>query len=285
MNLLRSTQLIATAFAFSFLAACSDSGGGPGVPQDAATINVDNALVIASDALATTDDGIDDYFPKSGTQVKGGVINIKSQISKYTELAISKTDTAAGVTETFDCWVSGQIIISISGSATSGSITMDFNNCNDGLGDIVDGVITFSGSIDGAFELETATFTGNLSVTDIATQVTIELIGMNFRDTFYVAGVNVGDYTSYANYAISGIPFIGGYLFETLTTIEGTSTYDSFWNAYIPDFPTAGQVRISGSNGTKLLITFNSNQTVTIELDDGTGGGYVFFGTYTWAQL
>lgn len=269
MNLLRSTQLISTAFAFSFLAACSDSGGGPGLPADAVVITDQNAVTIAGEAIDTTGDGPENYFIndyKSGSQTQSSVFKINSLVDKYRNLATSKGEVVAGITQTFQCFVSGQVTVDLSESTTSFYVSYNFTNCNDGYGDIVDGYMTVSLSSDGNFEHVDANMTAGISVTDIATQNIIQLTGMDLRaTTVLVSGSygTAGDWTNYANYAVSGLPFIGGFLVETPVTIEGNYNF-SF-------YPTAGQIRITGANGTRLLITFNANTTVTVELDNGSG--------------
>lgn len=283
MNLLRSTQLISTAFAFSFLAACSDSGGGPGLPQDAVEITTTNAVTITGEAIDAANAGPENYFTndfKSGSQTQNSIFKVKALVDKYHEIATSKGEIVAGVTQTYDCWVSGQVTLNLSESTTSFSLSYNFTNCNDGFGEIVDGAMTLGLAADGNFEHIEATMTANISVTDVITQNTIQLTGLNFRATEVAITGNygiAGDWTNYVNYAVSGLSSIGGgFLVETPVLIEG-NYYQSF-------YPLTGQIRISGAGGTRLLITFNSNQTVTIELDNGSGT-YVIVGIYNTSQF
>jgi hypothetical protein len=147
------------------------------------------------------------------------------------------TETADGTSES----VSGEIV---------------FSNCDLG-GLLLDGNFPYEVSSNGAtgdFDLQ---FGGTLAFS--AGMETITLV-LNFTES----GNDAGDFTLNPSFSLDGIPGVG-YLVTTVQTLTGNFN------------PTvelkSGELNVEGADNTRLCMTVTNINEVTVEFDDGLGGG------------
>ena len=162
-----------------------------------------------------------------------------------------------GIEETIPCSGGGEITINSTDTETSSSGTAVINNC-------IEGGITLNGSL-------TFNFTWNLETYAYSDSIQGNLSGNLGEQTFSLNGLNLqetgnelsGDY-SINTYTYSVDSSVGGgFLVELLAAIVG--------NDFDGQCPVSGTILVTGANNTQAKATINSDGTVTVEYNDGSG--------------
>ena len=314
----------------SLLFAGCSSGGGGGVtgpvvvPGPTVSITSTNAAEVAKVSYDTALDS-GEFADLSGTGLfisgtSGGFSKLDGAIAASAKVGNSGESQVPIPALTTECevigdvTVSGQIADPITPTLTAGDFfVIDYNNCDDGFGDVTDGLVrmevdAFTGVLaDEAFDL-TATFTlGNLQIrtgqdvmtSDGAVSATIdttnalslftgvsgELMTLDRnqsseRLTEFASSMNVDisqqvpTYTRSASGTLDSTQLAGVVRYSTPVVFQGLGN----------DFPNAGEFLVQGAASSLRLIAEN-NTDVRIELDtDGDGNVDETIET-TWAEL
>ncbi len=258
------------------LSGCSSSNSGGGstasVPANAITISADNAeatiassvqsldqvdLALAADATPTLGllDALDLAQPLIDTA-------LTTQLNSGVDIV-----TAADANFTINCDVSGTFSIvghnDITPPTTTSTGTFTANNCNDGLGFVINSNFTFSSfsnDVTGAYD-DTAAGDITISFTNAQDTSLISFLGLDFAETGNDLTPGAETYTvSRATFAvdftINGVSQ-NGFLVQLLAPIvESSGGEDSC--------PESGTILITGANGTTAEGTYNGDGTMTI---------------------
>lgn len=263
------SKLSIASLLFSILAifGCSssdDSGAAlPAVPSGAVTITDANAKLAIQNAISggTT---LINVLPV------GVAVEQAPSARDIIDLVIDKTKTLQGsllqniptgvlIDPPIQCSGGGTITGDATESETSASGTITFNNCIES-GITINGTITFSASrnlVTGAWSL---TINGNLSGTQSVETVTLSGLSYNETGNDFTGEFSLNTYTLAIDFT-SG----GGYLVQLLAAIVGNEL------EVCPATPRSGIIQVTGANNTRAKGTINSDGTVTIEFDDGSG--------------
>ena len=307
------------------IAGCSSGGSDDSVssPELTLAITPDNAMEVASiswdAALESVEfsDLTDTGLFIGGTS--GGVSKLNNAIAMSAK-SNGGSSQAPIPEETIPCEVAGDVTVSgqiadpITPTLTGGDFfEMDFNNCNDGLGDVIDGLMrmdvdAFNGDLSGAMFDMTVTLTlDTFQVTsgeDVITShgdVTATIDTMNLQSVFTgISGNSMridsnSSSESLTNFASSlnvdgtvqpslNARSAAGTLASTqLVGAIRYSTPETFENLG-EDFPNSGQFLVEGAGSSMRLIAVD-NVEVRIEIDsdgDGTVDATILT---TWAEL
>jgi len=255
---------------FVAISACGGSGGGgggggddfptPTLPAGAVKIDATNAEAIANSALDFT--GILLGFaaktegPPSIPQV------IKLVTDQVTKRNRNLGSNVAGKTEdvsAFFC-VTGTATDTFDETANSVSGEIKFSDCDIGFGIILNGTFPYEGSWNDATLDYNFHYGGTLAFNDgIVPPITIVL---NFTEA---GNDGTGDLSLTPSFSLDGIPG-GGYLVTTVLPLLG-----NFFSGLF----TSGELNVGGADNTQLCMTVTAINMMTIELDDGLGGGCV----------
>ncbi|MFT5665225.1 MAG: hypothetical protein ACI9JR_002632 [Gammaproteobacteria bacterium] len=176
--------------------------------------------------------------------------------------------------------INGSVTISgsgdLNGSAFSGSFVFSqFSISGSGVPQTINlnGTLAFSWSIVAA--IETGTVSGNYSVTVGSNSITVSGLSIS-----YTSNLSTGENTETVSYTITSSA-IGGTV--TVATIQPFLSLDS------EPYPRAGQLLITGANGSKLRFTvLGSGQPsgqVRIEVDSDGDDVYEDSSEISWATL
>ena len=269
---------IVVSFIIVALSACGGGGGGggsgsngvnfptPTLPADAVEIDNDNAPGIAISALTFTTilSDLSEFALKTE-----GPPSIPQVIKLVTDQAFKRNRNSGSVAarETDDLSASfcdsGKATDSY--TETDNSITGEFklSDCDVGGGMVVNGSLPYEGSSNDATLDYDFQFGGSLTFRFGADIITVVL---NFSDS---GNDGTGDFSLTQSFSLAGLPD-GGFLVTTVKPIKGNSFSDEI---------TSGELRVRGADNTQLCMTVTAINRVTVELDDGSGGGCVPLGT------
>ena len=258
------------------LTGCGGGGGGPSyptpsLPADAVVFDGNNSTEFANRALS--DSG---YVGTSAKQeqvqysVKAALDMVADQM--YSTQQSAPIATGATETITIECLdisvpgSSGNIVFTVSGSGSSGTGSISFNNCSfDGI-ITVDGIISFDGTADNAgnFNFNGG---GTITITDATDplDVTSVTMVMNFNES---GNDFDGTFASSFSFSISGLPG-SGYLAQTTQPLVGDFT--GVWD---------GEITVYGGSGTSIRIDITGLNTANVYLNEGSGEVYhdtIFF--------
>lgn len=313
------------------LAGCSSSGSDAPVASPDLTVSItsNNAMEVAKVSWATALESVE-FSDLSGTGLfiggtSGGVSKLddaivmssklqggQSQIDSQSKVPIpaetSPCDVAGDVT------VSGQIADPVTPTLTAGDyFEIDFNNCDNGLGDVTDGLMrmdidAFSGDL--STELFDMTVTLTLNTFQVTTgqdvitshgDVTATIDTLNLPSLFtaisgnsmrvdtnsssealtnFASSLNADGTVDPALYArtargtLDSTELTGVIRYSTPETFEGVDG----------DFPNSGQFLVEGDRSSLRLVAVN-NIEVRIELDSDGDGNVDETILTTWAEL
>ncbi len=322
----KAVIMIASSLLF---AGCS-SGGGGGVtgpvvvPGPTVSITSNNAVEIAKVSYDTSLDS-GEFADLSGTGLfisgtPGGFSKLDGAIaasaklgnSGQSQVPIPALTTACEVTG--DVTVSGQIADPITPTLTAGDFfEIDYNNCNDGFGDVTDGLMrmdvdAFTGVLaNEVFDL-TATFTldtlqiivGQDAVTsDGVVTATIDttnalslftgISGQTMMLDSNLSSEHLTEFASSLNVDVS--QQVPTYMRSSSGTLDSTQlsgvvrystpvTFQGLGN----DFPNGGEFLVQGAASSLRLIAVN-NTDVRIDIDSDDDGNVDQMIETTWAAL
>lgn len=314
------------ATTLSLLAACGGGGGGGTSvvsPDLTLTIDSNNAMLVAQvsyeSALASGGLGSLSGNGVFISNAPGGAAKLGNAVSGAPKdgngslsvpIPAETTPCASSGTVT----VSGDIADPITPTLSPGDFfVVDYNVCDDGLGDVTDGAMrldidSFSGDfLSELFEMTvTLTLTG-LQVTtgqDVFSSHGDATVSLNTLDSPFVSTSLRGNSMridanaaseSLTNYA-SAITVDGG-LVPAPFTMSASGTLDStqlpgiisystpvIFSGLGADYPSAGEFLVTGTNSSVRLIAVD-NVNVTLELDTNGDGDVDETIQTTWAEL
>jgi len=255
-----------------FLFGCIGGGGGgdgdddvefptPTLPAGARTIDAMNAEETADAAVLfiqvfASFVGLKTEAPPSIPQAIKLVIDQIARKNRNARLVIAgKTED---VSADFGC-LTGTVILNYDENANSESGKFTFSDCDfEGSGIFVNGTLPYEASWnDNTLDYRTQ-FGGTLTFDDTVDLITIVL---NFIET---GNDGTGDFAITPNFSLDGIPG-GGFLVTTAPPFMG----DIFVGV------TSGESIVEGANNTRLCILVTATNELTVDFDDGLGGGCV----------
>jgi hypothetical protein len=250
-----------------YLFGCGGSGGGdddvtfptPTLPADATKIDATNAEAIANSALDFT--GILLGFAAKTE----GPPSIPQVIQRVTEQFVKKRPGSgfeiAGKTDdisSFFC-VTGTATDTYEEDANSVSGQVKFSDCDIGFGIILNGTLPYESSWNDTTLDYTYHYGGTLTFDDGIEFITVV---SNFVES---GNDGNGNFSLTPNFSLAGIPG-GSYLLTTVQALSG--------NFFTNEF-TSGELNVEGADNTQLCMNITAINTVTVEFDDGLGGGCV----------
>jgi hypothetical protein len=322
-----------TLFTSLFLiAGCGGGGGGGGgvtgpvaSPGPTVAITSNNAMDVALVSYSVALDS-SEFADLSGTGLfiggtSGGSSKLDGAIAESAKLGGNGNQSQVPIpAQTQACEVAGDVTISgeiadpITPTLTAGDFfEIDYNNCNDGLGDVTDGLMrmdvdAFTGDLTSeAFDLtatltmellqvtagqDTVTSDGDVTATIDTTNPLSLFTGISGQsmtlDTNQSAEVMTNFTSSMTVDASQQIPTYMRSSSGTLdsTQLSGVIRYSTpvTFQGLGSDFPNAGEFLVQGAASSLRLIAEN-NTDVSIEIDtDGDGNVDQTIQT-TWAEL
>ena len=267
-----------TALLF-FLAGCGGGGGSgssdssdssdsssvefpiPTLPAGAAKIeDPGNAANTAYSALLFSN-----LFSQFVLKTEGSPSSIPQVIKLVTDQVIKRNRNPESVAarETDDL----STLFCDSGTATdtytenTNSITgqLTFSDCVIGGGLVINGSYPYEGSFNGATLDFNIHLGGSLIFSDGVNSITSVL---NLTES---GNDGTGDFSLTQSFSLEGIPG-GGYLVTTVLPLLG--------NSFSVEV-TSGELSVQGADNTQLCLTVTAINLVTVEFDDGLGGGCV----------
>ena len=316
--------LVATSLSACGGDAFTEGGGNNNQPPPAngVTITSDNAMQVTSTATGAALSGVEaDGFTGVLGAGGGGGGATKPQPMKTASVVAKGTIDDGAISNvpipptTTPCAVSGST--TISGDLadpltyTAGdTINVDSDNCDDGIGEVVDGLIEMTiTSFDGDIFTESFLLGIDLVVTDFS--VTIEgvtevangdigsladtrqaptLTSSVFGDLFQV--VSNGQTESLSDFRTDLVENGNTWTNDSFGTINSTELAGSVdyttttpFSGVLGEYPNAGVLVVTGANNASLTLTTIDNVSVQIEADyDGNGSIDETIMT-TWAEL
>lgn len=320
--------MIASSLLF---AGCGGGGGGGGVvppvtsPGPTVAITSNNAVEVAKVSYDTALES-GEFADLSGTglfisSTPGSFSKLDSAIAASAKIGGSSSESQVPIppqttacADSGDVTVSGEIADPITPTLTVGDFfEIDYNNCDDGFGDVTDGLVrmdveAFTGALaNEAFDL-TATFTlGNLQIrtgqdvltSDGAVSATIDTTNAlsvftgisgqlmtldrnqsseqmtNFTSSMTVdVSQQVATYIRSASGTLDSSELSGVIEYSTPVNFQGLGI----------DFPNAGEFLVQGAASSLRLIAVN-NVDVRIEIDTNGDGSVDETIVTTWAEL
>jgi hypothetical protein len=252
------------------ISACGGSGSGggdddvvfptPTLPAGAVKIDATNAEAIANSALDFTGILLGFAAKTEGSPSIPQVIKlVTDQVTKRNR---NLGSNVAGKTEdvsAFFC-VTGTATDTFDETANSVSGEIKFSDCDIGFGIILNGTFPYEGSWNDATLDYNFHYGGTLTFDDgIVPPITIVL---NFTES---GNDGTGDLSLTPSFSLDGIPG-GGYLVTTVLPLLG-----NFFSGLF----TSGELNVGGADNTQLCMTVTAINMMTVELDDGLGGGCV----------
>ena len=168
---------------------------------------------------------------------------------------------AAGKTEDVSALfcVTGTATNTFTENANSATGEFKFSDCDFGGGVVVNGTFPYEGSSNDTTLDYNFHFGGSLTFDVGIERITIVL---NFTES---GNDGTGNFSLTPSFSLDGMPD-GGYLVTTVQPLLGN---------FFSDELTSGELSVEGADNTKLCMTVTSINTVTVEFDDGLGGGCV----------
>ncbi len=318
-----ATRLTASALAFSTvaLAACGGGGGAELTPPQGATpltITAQNgrSATIAAWQSANGSAGLADLLSNSGFVSTG---QLKPSILPTADIGNIVNKIPFGPT-TLPCQVSGSLTVSgdladpITPTLTVGDvINVDADNCDDGLGEVIDGQLGFSvGAFEGDLLSGLYNLTMSMSLTDFSVQTSGETLTSSGDASVMLNTLSAPSVS--AQVSGNSLSTQSGSVSETLTgflsaqtadagqtpapyTLSSSGTLDSSQLAgavsfstpvtfmgFDSDHPQSGELLVSGDSSSARLIALDA-VNVRVEIDtDGDGTVDEVIDT-TWAEL
>ncbi len=255
---------------FLYLSGCGGGGGGggggddpdfptPTLPVGATKIDATNAEAIANSALDFTSILLGFAAKTEGPPSIPQVIKlVTDQVTKRNRNLGSKV---AGKTEDISAFfcVTGTAIDTFDENANSVSGEIRFSNCDIGLGIILNGTFPYEGSWNDTTLDYSFHYGGTLIFNFVPDIVTVVL---NFIES---GNDGTGNLSLSPSFSLDGIPG-ESYLVTTVQPLLG--------NFFSAEF-TSGELNVEGADNTQLCMNVTAINTVTVEFDDGLGGGCV----------
>lgn len=256
-----------------FLFGCGGGGGGgggdgaadfpdPDLPAGARTIDEDNAADTADLALefitivTVLADFKTEAPPSIPQAIKLVIDQVARKVRKTGSVIAAKTED---VTADFGC-STGTAILNYDENANSASGTFTFSDCDiEGSGIFVDGALPFEASWNDDTGDYSTQIGGTLTFDDTVDDDPVLTIVLNFIET----GNEIeSTFALTPDFSLEGIPE-GGFLVTTVEPYMG----DDFVGV------TSGESIVEGADNTRLCMLVTDPDQLTVELDDGLGGG------------
>ena len=253
------------------LTGCGGSGSSgitfptPTLPSDAVVFDATNALDGADAAMSSGD--------SLGAVARGTNLpfTVQDAIELVTDKVLNRAKTSdsvvTGVTyPPDDCLYGGTQTETSNETARGVTGTVTFSGCNEDELSIINGSFSFIASFnDPVLNMDIG---GNLTFTLVADGTVITMV-MNVSETI---NLDTFAFSFSQTFAASSVPIgsiTGGFLVTTPVAFSGDLTNGN----------VAGQMLVHGANGTQIRISVTAPDTATVEVDDGTGTGWVTIST------
>ena len=234
----------------------------PSLPAGAVTLDTGNAIVIAEDAVGSRDTFASARADSSSKPSARELVKLINDQVSDTRQRLSSV--ATGAAQSLQCIdgdpTSGTIKVIFNNTATSTSFSLEFTNCDQGIGIIIDGIISFIGNINNITADYTARFGGDISFTFTSDSSTLSMV-MNASET---GNEGTGAFSALMDFSVIGV--FGNYLVTTTQPLVGNYTLNEFYE---------GEIIIQGGANTRLRITITPVNVGTVAFDDGLGSGFV----------
>jgi hypothetical protein len=297
-------SVLAATAVVAIVSACGGGSGdgGGGTPITIDSSNVDDVSMKINTALVSSLSSYNDasdYAPSSetGTVKKGAasaghfsyVTQIKDILNKYQTYVEGKGSYSAMTAYDNPCYSSGTITFDVTAtSETSGTITLTFNNCDNGSGTQNGSMsIVVSGSADTTnmsityndFSTyysggDSETINGSMDATITSSSTTLSISSLSTtrisNDESYSSSI-----TNYTAQVVEGVGESAVSLNATYTDslLGGTVTIETLETLHIGDYdilPYQGKIRVT-SGGDSTTITYNSDATTfTVQTGSNT---------------
>ena len=324
---MQRTTVITIASSLLF-AGCSSGGSGGsdgpvGSPDLTVSITSNNAMEVAKVSWATALESVE-FSDLTGTGLFiGGTSGGVSKLGDAIAISAKSHGDQSQITipaETTPCDVSGDVTVSgeiadpVTPTLTEGDFfEIDFNNCNDGLGDITDGLMrmdidAFNGDLSSelfdmtiTLTLDTFQITSGQDVITSHGDVTATIDTTNLPSLF--TGISGNSMRIDANSSSESLTNfasslnVDGTVDPALNARSAAGTLDSTqlagairystpetFEGFDNDFPNSGQFLVEGDGSSLRLIAVN-NIEVRIELDSDGDGIVDETILTTWAEL
>jgi hypothetical protein len=269
----RSIQIpsvTAITAAILLIAGCGGGGGGGGASFPTPTLPVDAVAFNSANAIDGTDVALNSagsLLTAASARGTNASFTVQDAFDLVTARVLNRAKNSQPVatrdTTTTGCFVSGTVTETGNATATGGTGTMAFSNCNmDGIS-IINGSFSFIVAInDPIVDFD---FGGSLTFTLVADPSVVVSMVMNSSQTI---NTTTFTFTISQTYSASEIPIgasTGGFLVTTIVPLEL-----DFVSGVV-----SGQLLIQGANGSQIRFTVTALNVATVEVDDGVGGGFV----------
>ncbi len=268
-------SVTAITAAILLIAGCGGGGGGgggvganfptPTLPVDAVVFNSANA----EDGTTASLNSAGSLITAASARGTNASFTVQDAFDLVTARVLNSAKNsqpvATGATTVTTCTGPGGGTVTETGNATAtgGTGTMTFSNCDmDGIS-IINGNFSFILAVnDPIFDFD---FGGSLTFTLVAPPNDVVSMVMNSSQTI---NTNTFAFTISQTYSVSGVPIgasTGGFLVTTIVPLELDSSFEVI----------NGQLLIQGASGSQIRFTVTAPNVATVEVDDGTGGGFV----------
>jgi hypothetical protein len=185
------------------------------------------------------------------------VINAALVLRRNLGLATRDDSGIAIVTK---CSAGGTMETSSSGTRKAKNGITKFFNCNFDNVVVIDGSFSFHIRINKGNVIYAGS--GELFIVNLADSNSFKM-SMNFRK---VRIPSTGHFSRSENYSVLDSSLLGGFIVEIKESFEGN---------YLTNELGSGIMLIHSSNNTSIRITVIATNTASVELDDGSGGGFI----------
>ena len=260
------TIAFAIVGAMLLITGCGGGGGdgvsvnyNPSLPAGAVTLDTGNAIIIAEDAVGSRDTFASARADSSSKPSARELVKlINDQVSDTRQKLLS---VATGAAQTLQCIdgdpASGTIKIIFNSTATNTSFSLEFTDCDQGVGIIIDGIISSIGNINNTTSDYSVQFGGDVTFTFTSDFSTLSMV-MSASET---GNEGTSAFSALMDYSV--IDPLGSYLVTTTQPLVGNNFYNEFY--------IGGEIIIEGGGGTRLRIKITATNVATVELDDGLG--------------
>ncbi len=316
-------NFISTVFTAALLAACGGGGDGGGTsgnsgitytgPTSAAPITGANANTLAKTALFSNSATGVSVFKTGTTSNTAADTSLAAMIKTLSRLPqqinLDKTQLTQASRAVFtppapitgSCGGSFTYSFNVDDATGSFSGSLIFNSFCEDVNDVINGTITASGTVDlntkefisfsmtfSSLSINDAgtsmTFNGTMTVSFPDVNTTLFTMSMDATDSNGVSvridnfAVQTTDNGTYETINISGRFFHSQYGYVNISTLTPMNV------TLIGDYPYSGVMLLTGANGTRAQITFNTSNNYVLDVDADGNGSFELRGTCNWAN-
>jgi hypothetical protein len=307
---------LGAALACAGLFGCGGGGGGgdSGLPQPPSTpvaITTSNIGQVTDASLDPAVGGTGAFGATSSVDTPQSnsrtLLRAMQAVSSQAKKPSSSSSPLADAPVTQNCLESGTV--TVDGSGTSG--TIQFNNCSDFPGEVINGSVTVTGisetstTFSASFGVD-VTFTvsgspplrmvGNFSISETCASPGVNCTGIFSGSSLGAAhGLEVWFISSFNIMSVEGSGFVDVTASYRVSSNQLNGSVQVNTNAPIrfvsgENYPESGSIQITGANGSNAVITISSSvptvsTAVLVQVDTDGIGGIDFQEDYSWNEL